>query len=363
MSEHLLLTGATGFIGARLLEKWLRDTSAHVTCLVRPGKNDSPLESLQRAMSSVGIPLEDGSVWQRITVVQGDLVETRLGMRAAEYERLTETVSHIIHCGAVVRFDLPLHETRRINTDGTRTTLELAARCERLRRYDYVSTAYVAGCRTGVIREDELLPGHAYNNSYEQSKFEAEELVTSASARLPVAVYRPSIVVCDARSGDLPPNGAFTRLLKAYAAGEVACLPGKPDVGLDLVTADFVAAAMHALGRDDNTIGRRFHLCAGTDNLTTMEEIIDSASVFLNREKLVLLSLEEFDEFRARAKNNGRLSDQQLVSELDMYLTYLNKTLHFDDSNTRASLQGTGIRAPRFSAYFAKMAESATAGF
>jgi hypothetical protein len=144
--------------------------------------------------------------------------------------------------------------------------------------------------------------------------------------------------------------------LKAYALGEITCLPSEPTVGLDLVTADFVVDAIHALAVDQTTIGRCFHLCAGKGNLTTMAEIIESASRYFDRERLVLLSPGDFERFRSRAKNNGKLSDRLLMEELDMYVAYLNNQLHFDDTNARASLEKAGIQAPRFNGYFAKMA-------
>jgi hypothetical protein len=93
-----------------------------------------------------------------------------------------------------------------------------------------------------------------------------------------------------------------------------------------------------------------------------MAEITEKASRHFNREPLGLLSPGDFDRFRSRAKTNGELSARLLMAELDMYLSYLNNTYHFDNTNARVSLENTGIRAPRFNGYFTRMADRVRPG-
>ncbi len=99
-------------------------------------------------------------------------------MRSASASRACD---EIIHCAASVSFDLPLDEARAVNTAGAARVAELAARTavrgNGLRRIVHVSTAYVAGQRTGTFGEDQMTIGLPFRNTYEQTKHEAEQLL------------------------------------------------------------------------------------------------------------------------------------------------------------------------------------------
>ena len=72
--------------------------------------------------------------------------------------------------------------------------LDLARACRRLRTFTHISTAYVAGVRCGLIREDDLQDDHGFKNAYEHCKLEAERRVRRAMADLPIIVLRPGII-------------------------------------------------------------------------------------------------------------------------------------------------------------------------
>ena len=123
----------------------------------------------------------------------------------------------MIHCAATVRFDHSLDEARRINVEGTRRVLDFAAAAPRLRSLAYVGTAYVAGDRTGLVRENELDAGQSFRNTYEQTKAEAEALVRSRLGSLPGVILRPSIIVGDSRTGVTSSFKMLYWPLKIYA--------------------------------------------------------------------------------------------------------------------------------------------------
>ena len=128
-------------------------------------------------------------------------------------------MSTIVHCAASVSFDLPLGEARAINLEGTRRMLEFAGLVREsggLERYGHVSTAYVAGTHAGRFAECDLDVGQGFRNSYEQSKFEAEQLVRSQDG-LPFTILRPSIVVGDRRSGWTSAFNVLYWPLRAFA--------------------------------------------------------------------------------------------------------------------------------------------------
>src|SRR5207249_2624688 len=113
-------------------------------------------------------------------------------------------VSEIYHSAACTRFDQKLEQARRINLKGTENVLNFARRARQsgnFMRLHHVSTAYIAGNRTGVIKEDDLDYGQDFFNTYEQSKYETELMLERARAEVPITIYRPSIIVGDSRTG------------------------------------------------------------------------------------------------------------------------------------------------------------------
>ena len=138
----------------------------------------------------------------RIDVLEGDIAERRLGLADADWERLTAEVTSAFHLAAIYNLAVPLELAQRVNVDGTGNVLELCAACERLERLNYVSTAYVAGVRKGVVYEHELALGQAFKNHYESTKFQAEVWVRDAMDEVPTTIYRPAIVVGDSRTGE-----------------------------------------------------------------------------------------------------------------------------------------------------------------
>src|SRR5205085_9173760 len=156
-----------------------------------------------------------------------DLTSPRLGLSDARFDELAASVSSIVHSAASVSFTLPLDEARVINVQGTARMLELAARMPDLEHYAHISTAYVAGTHRGVFGERDFDLGQAFRNSYEQTKFEAEQLVRS-HPEIPFSIIRPSIVVGDRRSGWTAAFNVLYWPLRAFARGLFTEVPGVP---------------------------------------------------------------------------------------------------------------------------------------
>jgi long-chain acyl-CoA synthetase len=112
-----------------------------------------------------------------------------------------------------------------------------------------ISTAYVAGEHTGQFNEDDLDVGQRFRNAYEQSKFEAESLVASRRARLPITVLRPSIVVGESDSGWTTSFNVVYWPLRAFSRGAYLALPARREAPVDVVPVDYVADAIFALSQ------------------------------------------------------------------------------------------------------------------
>jgi len=199
---------------------------------------------------------------------------------ARDFEALSAEATHVVHAAATTRFDLPLGEAHAVNVEGTRRVLALARRAARARleRMLYVSTAYVSGDRSGVIREEDLEAGQTFVNSYERTKHDAEREVRAAMGEVPALVVRPCAVIGDSGTGRTSTFNVIYYPLKLLSRGLLRALPGSPFTPIDLVPVDYVADAMnHVLLRRD-AVGKTYHLTAGDRVETIGEMIVDEFS-------------------------------------------------------------------------------------
>jgi len=353
MRGDVFLTGSTGYVGSSLLEKLLNATDAKLHLLVRSRREESPDSRIKQVLAGLSLHTDLSRLSERIDVAEGDVSVERLGLDESTYETVAENVSHIIHCAAAARFDLGLEEARRTNVRGTEHILNFAQTCTRLERIDYIGTAYVAGRRKGIIKEEELDEGQEHNNTYEQSKLEAEKLVREHVGTLPITILRPSIVICDSKTGRASSHNGFYRALSMYSSGRLTMLPGHPSSLLDLVPVDYVAEAAYSLWDNANSTGRCYHLTAGPDNVTTLEELRDLASRYFGREKFALIPPEAFRASISRMEGGLSQEERDMIDEIRLYMPYLSSELRFDNSNT---VKDTGLEAPEVSTYFETMA-------
>lgn len=215
MNKTHIVTGGTGFVGLALILELLRRTDDDVVCLVRPGAQDpdARLRSLLTAAAAAyGHRVDLG---RRVRTVAADV--TRAGCGLAE--PIAGPVGDLWHSAASLRYEeSAAAEIFRTNVDGTRHALDLADRLGAA-SFNYVSTAYVAGTRDGVITERLLTPDGS-NNAYERSKAAAEALVHD-HAGTPTRILRPSIVVghrgTRAVVGSYTGMYGFQRRLAAFA--------------------------------------------------------------------------------------------------------------------------------------------------
>jgi thioester reductase-like protein len=254
--RSVLLTGASGFLGAFLLDELLRRTPARVVCLVRATGADDARRRIADNLADHRLP---GGGDPRVVPIAGDLAQPALGLGEAAFQELARGVDAVVHCGALVKWTYPYAALVATNVFGTREALRLAAATGA--PFHFISTVGVFSspdrAPEPVAESAELATSGPLHVGYAQSKWVAERLVWHTAARgLPVTVHRPNVG---------PPSAvaAFNRhdhvwgMVKGCI--EMRCAPDF-DFAVCAAPVDFVAAAVVRLSRSADARGRAFHL-------------------------------------------------------------------------------------------------------
>ena len=309
---HVLLTGATGFLGKEILYQAATDRRIErVVCVVRPEKIRDPktrevvkvLSPKQRGavlLRRIGIT---GAKAKKFVFLDGDIEQPRLGIADGELRRLERSITHVIHCAASVSFDDAYENSFRANVQGARNALEFAlslqnAKGSKFIQHIAIETSYIHGRKKRTTAQESALvfPRNFYNNFYELTKAMAslETDYTLIEKGLRVSQLLPSIVIghsktgnnrCDTKVVNAPIN-AFGRSKeamdalgadtvgrgKAWLIGSIAAaFPGDRSAELNIVPVDRVVEGILAALTVPESIGERIHLA--TDNRIRSEDI------------------------------------------------------------------------------------------
>jgi len=366
MSERCyLLTGASGFLGREILHEIVRsDPGARVYAALR-----APVGELDGRAAALG--------WRafapHVVPIGADLTRVRAGLSPRDVERVTTEVTHLIHAGASVRFDDALHRARQVNVAGTRQLLEIAQRMRHLLRFVHVSTTFLCGDRPGTLVEGPAPPGR-FRNTYERSKFEAEEAVQRSMATLPITVLRPSIVgpavtlgaraAADERTAEergaatpsrmrasAEPHARFLLLLHLYLTHGWRWVPGSPSSVVDLVPVDVVGRATVALAQRPLSDGRWYHLAAGP-RASSLRALGDVASRTF---RVPPLSFAPPALFRAAMRLFVWGRARPMLDRAAPFVPYLNVRTRVDTTDSQRVLRELGIEMPRTIDLFAAL--------
>ncbi len=257
-NQSILLTGATGFLGAYLLQELCREQK-DVYCLVRASRTDIAKYRIQRNLELYGI--WDESFSSRIIPVIGDLSQLKLGLTDNEFENLASKIDIIYHSGALLNFVYPYGALKPVNVLGTQEILRLASRTK-IKPVHYISSISAFESSTYanqvVTESDPLVHHEGIYMGYSQSKWVAEKLVMAARDRgLPICIYRPPLISGNSQTGAWYTDDFICRMIKGGI--QMGCLPYL-DVHLDISPVDYVSKAIIYLSQQNQSVGQAFHL-------------------------------------------------------------------------------------------------------
>ena len=266
MKETVFVSGATGFLGTEVVSRLLTETDADIYVLVRAEDEEAARARLRNAWHheenlyrQIDAPSSDqtskptgdptSAPTGRVHPAAGDFTMPGLDLSEEMQQLLAEQVTLVFHCGAEIGFQQDEKTLKETNCKGTENMVAFAKAMPQLKRFVHVSTAYVAGQKTGVITEEEL-PATHFSSLYEKSKAEAEYIVMTAG--LPYAICRPGMIVGDSRTGRVKNFNTIYYVLKMILLGKLRVIPTRGDTRLNLVPVDHVADAVVKIGLAEN---------------------------------------------------------------------------------------------------------------
>lgn len=252
MADALFMTGATGFLGKLLLEKYLPD-EREIFLLVQEKFRPAMQEFLDEQKQA-------GAMKASVKMIDGDITAPGLGLPADVAGDILEKTSVAYHLAAAYRIDLPKDIGYLINVEGTRNTLDFLEKMPALARFGYFSTTAIAGTHTGPYNETDFDVGQRHNNFYTETKFEAEKLVRERLDKIPTTIFRPTIIVGDSKTGEMEKiDGPYYAMVMISRKLHLV-MQKSPDVPCNIEPVDFVIDAVFAVMNRDDAAGLTVHI-------------------------------------------------------------------------------------------------------
>lgn len=346
--SSILVTGATGLVGLGTIRRLLaQDERLRIAALIRT------------PASAVMLAARLGDAFTRVQCVVGDITKPGLALDDLTRARLRRTARRIVHAAADTTFSRPLEQARSTNTMGTAHVLELGSEWG-VERIVHVSTAYVAGERTGGIPEAAHDAEAGFVNGYEQSKHEAEQRVRASG--VPFVIVRPSSIVCDDMGGSVTQYNAVHRALRVFHAGLGCMMPGTEDTPVDVVTNERVVDGVVAALAHSDADGETWHLCSGAGAML-LGELLDRAHAVWSRDddwrrrgilRPALADLPTYRLFEESVEEIGDVRLAMITRSLSHFVPQLALPKRFDTTIADARL---GRPAPPMSDYWERMVE------
>lgn len=205
--DSILITGATGFIGAHLLQDLYKHTKATLYCLVRETPSRHLEDALIQTVDQYSLNREMIKS-DRICFIKGDLSKPRLGLNDEHYYTLSTAIDAIYHCGANTNLTAHYSQLRATNVLSTIEVIKLATRFK-LKSIHYISTETPTHQdKHHTVSED--FPAldsdpMRLECGYLQTKWVSEKLLSMAHKRqIPVNIFRPCWIIGNSVTGVTP---------------------------------------------------------------------------------------------------------------------------------------------------------------
>jgi NAD(P)-dependent dehydrogenase (short-subunit alcohol dehydrogenase family) len=349
---HYFVTGATGFIGKRLVKKLLERKGSTVYFLIRNESKDK-VKALREFW---------GVSAARVIPVFGDLTTKKLGVSAADTKLIKGQIDHFYHLAAIYDLGADADNQIAVNIDGTRNTVELAKAID-AGHFHHVSSIAAAGLYEGVFREDMFEEAENYEHPYFMTKHESEKIVR-LECKVPWSVYRPAMVVGDSHTGEMDKIDGPYYFFKLIQRMRQILPPWMPSVGLEggrinIVPVDFVVDALNVISHQKDITKRCYHLVDPVGY--RVGDVLDIFSKAAHAPKMNLFINAALLGFIPRSITKGLMAlapvrrvRHAIMKDLGLpedMLTFVNYPTRFDCRDTLAALKGSRVECPNLKDY------------
>lgn len=350
---HYFVTGATGFIGKRLVKALLARRGATVSFLVRAG-SEGKVADLYKFW---------GVNKTRAIPVAGDLTAKKLGVSAEDIKGLKGTVDAVYHLAAVYDLSADEESQVQVNIEGTRNMCEFAKAVD-AKHVHHVSSIAAAGLYEGVFREDMFEEAEGLDHPYFMTKHESEKIVRK-ECKVPWTVYRPAMVVGDSTTGEMDKIDGPYYFFKLIQRMRQLLPPWMPAVGLEggrvnIVPVDFVVAALDHISHTAKDLkGKCYHLVDPVGY--RVGDVLDIFSKAAHAPKMNLFVNAALLGFIPKSVKKGMMAlapvrrvYHAIMKDLGLpedMMNFVNYPTRFDCRETVKALEGSDIKCPNLRDY------------
>ncbi|MBK8395601.1 MAG: amino acid adenylation domain-containing protein [Leptospiraceae bacterium] len=335
--SHILLTGATGFLGSRVLYELTQNFGGEIYCIVRNLSTRDPRKLLEEIYNSQKIQIEG---WTKIHFLEGDISKPNLGLSGFYWEFLTNKIDTVFHFAAEVNLVLPYDRLKQTNIDSTREILKFCL--TKTRKYlHYASTLSVFVSsddpRSIFYENDKLDTMNVVYGGYAQTKWVSEKILLDAiqSGMNSIYIHRFGLITGDSKTGFSKQDDFFTEFLKSLVNLKVLPDFETQEIQVDITPLDYAAKTCIAIAarRESNSKISTFHIANPNPlKLSELKLILKALGIEISE-----VSKEGFIE---KCKSNG-LEDSYLYLALSR--VFLEKDA-FTPVRPLDLFQATGIR-------------------
>ncbi|MEW9502084.1 SDR family NAD(P)-dependent oxidoreductase [Jeotgalibacillus marinus] len=325
---NIMITGATGFVGTKLMKSLLKEGHSLYPIV----RNEQKMDQLLASMSD-----EEAL---RVHPVAGDITQVDLGITPTTQKELDQQIDVFYHTAAFLSFDpADRKKTFFVNVEGTQHALDLAKKIH-VKSFKHVSTAYTVGLDNHA-EETLHSTDRQFVNDYEESKCHAEHLVWEHRHELNVSIFRPAIIVGDSNTGEANTTFALYGLLKAVALLRKMIQRGRIDqnrtiqllskgaASSNVVPVNYVVDVLTA-GATHSERNKIYHI--SNNHTPKNEEVLEWIKKFSGVHQLAIVD-----------EPHTLTAEDEIINEpMSVFHSYLSRTLIFEDSNTKKLLDRAG---------------------
>lgn len=288
--QHVLLTGANGFVGVHVIEELMKQTDATVYCLIRGENEQIGLKRLHQAFEQFLIPTH----WlatNRIKVVTGDLNKPLLGFTEEQFNSLAKTIDCIYHSGSSVNFIEPYSIIRKANILGLQEIIKFAS-AGKIKPVSLFSTSAVFSFghqftnKKWVTENDDIhqdLEAVSRDLGYVQSKWVMEQIMQKAEEKgVPVIIFRLGYALSNSKTGSTAVYQWWSALVKSCIANKA--YPSILGFKSQLVPVDYMAKSIVHISRQKDALGKKFHLTPLPEGDVSINDFFDRINEYFGFE-------------------------------------------------------------------------------